>query len=74
MWYYSSLVNGNFTEWTAWSECTAGCGVDVNRTRTRSCTNPAPQFSGSACMADGVYYATNQTEYQSCNLSCCVRK
>ena len=62
---------GNWTEWTAWSTCSASCGTDVNRTRTRACDNPAPQHDGSECLRLNNTYGMNDDDYQSCNLTCC---
>ncbi|XP_061197855.1 SCO-spondin-like isoform X2 [Saccostrea echinata] len=41
-------INGGFTEWTAWSQCSRSCGGGV-KTRLRTCTNPSPQNGGKPC-------------------------
>ena len=64
-------VTGNWIEWTAWSACSASCGVDANKTRTRECNNPAPAHGGQACMTLNGTYGMNENEYNNCNLSCC---
>ena len=56
-------VNGGWTQWSSWSSCTVTCGVG-SRTRTRSCTNPAPQGDGADCVG-----STRSTE--SCNIVAC---
>ncbi|KRY41536.1 Semaphorin-5A [Trichinella spiralis] len=42
--------HGNWTEWSAWSSCSATCGRSSIRIRSRHCTNPAPAFNGRACL------------------------
>lgn len=42
-------VHGGWTTWSAWSECSATCGVAV-KTRTRTCTNPYPAYGGRVCV------------------------
>lgn len=42
-------MHGGWTSWSAWSECSATCGVAV-KTRTRTCTNPSPAFGGRVCV------------------------
>ncbi|XP_048241924.1 coadhesin-like [Haliotis rufescens] len=45
-------INGGMSVWTSWSEgpCSATCGSAFqNVNRTRSCTNPAPQYGGNDC-------------------------
>ena len=57
------LVNGVFSEWDDWTECTVLCGGG-SQTRSRTCDNPAPQFGGLPC--DGEV-----TECQACNVDPC---
>lgn len=42
-------VHGGWTLFSAWSECSATCGFAV-KTRTRTCTNPAPAHGGRVCV------------------------
>ncbi|XP_028401625.1 uncharacterized protein LOC114524674 [Dendronephthya gigantea] len=42
-------VNGGFTNWTSWTNCTKICG-NGTRTRNRSCTNPTPKYGGLDCV------------------------
>ncbi|XP_046559684.1 SCO-spondin-like isoform X2 [Haliotis rubra] len=65
-------VNGGLTQWTQWSipACSVTCGSAASRTvtRTRSCTNPVPQFGGSDCTGQGN---TFDSEVRSCGFSQC---
>ena len=45
--YYLS-VNGGWSEWSAYDECSESCGSGTH-TRTRSCDNPAPENGGDDC-------------------------
>ena len=58
-------VNGNYGFWSAWSDCDKTCGGG-RRIRSRSCTNPPPQFGGSDCNMLGPL---QQSEI--CNLNKC---
>ena len=42
------LVNGNWSLWSAFTNCSAVCGLKTQR-RTRSCTNPPPAHGGLDC-------------------------
>jgi len=56
-------IHGGFTEWTAFGECTKSCAGGV-KTRTRTCTNPPPQYGGKGCTG-----ATSNTA--ACNTHPC---
>ena len=43
-----ATVNGNFTEWSAWSPCSMNCGKGKT-TRFRTCTAPKPRCGGLPC-------------------------
>ncbi len=45
-------VNGEWSEWSIWSECPVSCG-EGTITRDRKCTNPKPQYGGKECSGDG---------------------
>lgn len=59
------LVNGNYGFWSAWSDCDQTCGGG-RRIRSRSCTNPPPQFGGSDCSTLGPLH-----QAEICNLNKC---
>ena len=41
-------IHGRFSPWSDWSNCSVTCGPG-NRSRTRTCTNPAPAQGGRPC-------------------------
>ena len=43
--YAFIVVNGNWSEWSEWANCTLQCW----KIRTRTCTNPSPQYFGNDC-------------------------
>ncbi|WAR18812.1 CADN-like protein [Mya arenaria] len=55
----SCPVDGGYTVWSSWDACSMTCG-DGTKSRSRTCTNPEPQYGGLDCI--GVF-----TESQSCN-------
>ncbi|XP_060578403.1 sushi, nidogen and EGF-like domain-containing protein 1 [Ruditapes philippinarum] len=67
--YYSGLlcqispVNGNWSDWTAWSSCSRSCGSG-NQTRFRQCDSPSPGPGGRPCEGD-------EFDGKPCNLSKC---
>ncbi|XP_070240884.1 hemicentin-1 isoform X2 [Bos mutus] len=56
-------VDGNWSEWSPWEECTRSCGRG-NRTRTRTCNNPSAQHGGRPCEGTAV-------EIIMCNIRPC---
>ena len=56
-------VDGGFTPFGAWSDCSATCGGGV-QSRMRTCTNPTPQFMGNDC--EGVLVETKMCNVQLC--------
>ena len=49
-------VNGGWSPWTSFSECSASCAGGI-KTRTRQCNSPAPDPDGLPCDAN----AANET-------------
>lgn len=56
-------VDGGWTDFGDWSECSATCGGGT-QTRTRSCTNPAPAHGGADCLGES-------SQSQACNTGGC---
>ena len=44
-------VNGGFSQWTDWSECSTDNGIGVEK-RTRACDNPKPEHGGADCSGE----------------------
>jgi len=49
-----SAVDGGWSRWGAWSECSTSCGHEGVRRRQRHCDNPLPQYDGRPCGGDTV--------------------
>ncbi|XP_036410900.1 SCO-spondin [Megalops cyprinoides] len=57
-------VDGGWSQWGAWSECSAPCGGGVTL-RLRQCDNPAPQSGGRGC-------AGTAEQQKDCNTQQCA--
>ncbi|KAK3095044.1 hypothetical protein FSP39_009582, partial [Pinctada imbricata] len=57
-------IDGAWSSWGAWGTCTVTCGGGT-QVKTRSCTNPTPQYGGAICT--GADSAT-----QDCNTQVCI--
>ncbi|XP_056307202.1 SCO-spondin-like [Danio aesculapii] len=57
-------VDGGWSQWGAWSDCSAQCGGGV-KLRDRQCDNPAPQSSGRQC-------AGSERQQKHCNTHNCT--
>ncbi|XP_028514725.1 proprotein convertase subtilisin/kexin type 6, partial [Exaiptasia diaphana] len=60
-------VDGQYSGWSAWSQCTKSCGGGT-RERTRTCTNPSPKNGGKNCKELGP-----SEDKGSCNTHACQR-
>ena len=58
------LVNGGWSNWTDWTNCSKTCGFDGNQTKSRKCDNPEPQHNGTDCTGLDVL------EQKCANISC----
>jgi hypothetical protein len=52
---------GGYSEWGDWTDCTAKCGGG-EQVRSRTCTNPVPEFGGNDCTLIG-----ESLEKRECN-------
>ena len=57
-------VDGGWSEWTDFTECSESCGGGT-KTRSRSCTNPAPADGGAQCQGES-------SEEETCNTEACA--
>ena len=65
-----SIVDGGYTQWTAWSACPVTCGGGTF-TRTRTCTAPTPNSVGRTCLQQGL---GGDSETIACNTDPCPSK
>ena len=47
-------VDGNWTDWTSWSDCSETCG-DGSHYRIRHCANPTPMYGGKNCSGEPLH-------------------
>ena len=59
-------IDGGWVDWTVWDVCSVTCGGGT-QDRSRTCTNPAPQYGGADCSG-----SANET--QDCNTQHCPSK
>ena len=58
-------IDGAWTDWSIWSSCSSRCTVGTTqRTRHRTCTDPAPEHGGQECSGP-------DTETENCTESHC---
>ena len=46
-------IDGGWTFWSVWGVCMGKCGMGI-RERTRTCTNPPPQYGGADCVGPDI--------------------
>lgn len=61
----SYIVNGGYSIWSEFTDCSKSCGGGV-KSRARTCTNPAPDDKGKDCSLLGA-----SSETISCNNEPC---
>ncbi|GIX85880.1 semaphorin-5B [Caerostris extrusa] len=59
----ASPIDGHWSEWSTWEECSAPCGGGI-QVRRRRCNSPPPQHGGKECIG------CNQ-DYKFCNINPC---
>uniref|UniRef100_A0A3Q4HY63 Uncharacterized protein n=1 Tax=Neolamprologus brichardi TaxID=32507 RepID=A0A3Q4HY63_NEOBR len=57
-------VDGGWSQWGAWTECSLSCGGGV-KFRRRLCDNPSPQSGGRGCLGDAE-------QQRDCNTHLCT--
>ena len=60
-------VNGAWTVWGRWSECSVPCGQGSQR-RTRTCTSPTPAGGGATCEGSGHEVIIKFNKSGVCNI------
>lgn len=61
-------IDGNYSDWSAFSPCTKSCGVGL-KTRTRECDNPVPVGDGRNCSHIGPAIENWPCNTQACPVS-----
>uniref|UniRef100_A0A3P9CEB0 Uncharacterized protein n=1 Tax=Maylandia zebra TaxID=106582 RepID=A0A3P9CEB0_9CICH len=72
-------VDGGWSQWGAWTECSLSCGGGV-KFRRRLCDNPSPQSGGRGCLGDAEQQRDCNThllgpwlpwsQWSECSVSC----
>ena len=58
------IVDGSWSAWGTWSECTATCAPGGTQIRYKECNNPAPAYGGLNCAGDN--FVSQTCNQQSC--------
>lgn len=61
-------VNGGYSSWSAYEECSVSCGIGIEK-RSRYCSDPKPAFGGEMC-SHGMLH----TETRPCRKPACASK
>lgn len=70
-WFLSTVVDGVFGSWSAWSACSQTCGAG-SQSRSRQCDNPTPRNGGAPCVTtSGMNTSTTETVDRSCTVTEC---
>lgn len=67
--FFIKGINGGFSEWSSWSECSASCGGGVHG-RERTCTSPPPRHAGKDCK--GESFETRTCNNEECGMCVCM--
>ena len=67
--YNVNTVDGNWSLWSSWTECSITCGLGATASRERACTDPLPKFGGKSCPCQDP-----RLEVWDCDLVQCPRK
>lgn len=57
-------IDGSWASWGSWGSCTVTCGGGT-QDKTRSCSNPTPQYGGALCTGAS-------SDRQDCNTQVCI--
>lgn len=63
--FLSVLVNGGYSSWEPFGQCSKTCGGGVQR-RIRTCSNPSPQNEGEDCNSLGPAFSTRKCKNDEC--------
>lgn len=58
------FLDGGWSSWTDWGDCSASCGTGIRR-RHRGCNNPTPSLLGHDC--EGETESFELCETYSCS-------
>ena len=70
---FYSISDGKWGNWAAWESCNATCGGGT-QARTRTCSNPAPNYGSAACV--GLAMEKQNCSTQKCPIGkplCCIQ-
>ncbi|XP_072038771.1 coadhesin-like isoform X1 [Amphiura filiformis] len=57
-------IDGGWSDWIGWTDCSVTCGEGM-KTKTRTCTNPAPANGGRDCNGES-------NKEKTCDMGSCV--